>query len=103
MNPDIVPAFSRIVENLRRSGQWDPLLSIAAEHAASHCAFYLRIAKGQFHPADIEETRQVARAWLVEMNYLDPDRARVSLMTADGLDADIAALCEPLEAVPFTG
>ena len=48
-------------------------------------------------------TRLVARTWLVEMNYLDPDRARVSLMTADGLDADIVGLCEPLEAVPFAG
>lgn len=103
MNPDAIPAFTRIVERLRRSGQWDHLFSIAAEQAAESCVFYLRLARGRFHPSDIEETRQVARTWLVEMNYLDSDRARVSLMTADGLDADIVALCEPLEAVPFAG
>jgi hypothetical protein len=93
VKPDAIPAFNRIVERLRRSGQWEPIFEITAEHAAESCAFYLQLAKGRFHPADIEQTRQVARAWLVEMNYLDPGRASVGLMTADGLDADIVAIC----------
>jgi len=60
------------------------------------CALYLRISE---HREFAEDTRRLARSMLIEMHYLLPERGALALLAPDGRDADVLAVCAPLEGV----
>ena len=45
----------------------------------------------------LEDTRRITREALVEFWMVPAERVRPSALTAEGLDAEIAALCAPFD------
>ena len=98
-------AWFNLYEFHARRGTWDPLYLRFAEATAVMCARYVEFAlecralpddapsRGLYEEI-LEETRHLARQSLVEWVLIAPERLRVSAVNDDGLDADIARLCE---------
>src|SRR5262245_8556610 len=94
LSPAARAIYDRLVDYLKNRGRWDDVLyATIVVVAADAVARYLDLARAGDPDAEIE--RQQGRALLVELNYLSPERARLASVNAAGLDADLAALCEP--------
>jgi len=107
LSDEAANAWHRIYAFHVRRGTWQRAYVIGLEWAASHSALYLEIAREMRDvPADapvyaeaaqtVEETRQVARQLLEQWHYIKPERVHLAAMNAEGLDADLVALCAPL-------
>ena len=93
-------ATQRIIANLKNLGLWQPIDDHMAEHAAKSCMFYLRMVKTGIYTQDLEDSRLIARTWLVEILYLPKERKHIALLNEKGVDSDIVAVCEPATTEP---
>ena len=106
-DPEACAAFTRIQTRLRARGEWHPEYAMALVIVASGCACYLRFARALRTPplrdADpqtlreleqhLDDYRRHTREALVELWVIPTERAHISTVDAEGLDADIVALC----------
>jgi len=90
-------AWHRIYDALAGRGEWLDLYRGQLEMTASHCALYLLVAR-QRHadPIQVEEVRLNARRGLAQMLYLPAERVTLATLTPEGIDAEISAVCAPL-------
>lgn len=99
--PGACVAFTRIVDQLWRRGEWLPGYDIMAELAASSCALYTAIvcddqASAVLTKDEIEQYRTEARNALASMKYFTSERARLGLVDANGHDRDLIEICRLL-------
>ena len=108
-DPEALAAYFRIEARLRARGEWKSQYALGAALPAMACAAYLRFAR-EVHtkckntpPADLRKIEKslkryhlTARRALVLFHYFDPERIPLSVVNAEGLDAEIASLCAPI-------
>lgn len=90
-------AFFRIYHFLESQGLWDDIYSSLLAVTAVTCDRYLSMAKCGLLPSEAEEERIAARKLLADFYYIPENRIYLAVITQDGIDADIAALCEPFK------
>jgi len=90
-------AWHRIYGSLAARGEWDEVYITILEVAACQCALYIEAARHPgVDPRLLENIRLDARHGLAEMLYLPAGRVTLALLTPEGLDAEISAVCAPL-------
>ena len=100
-------AWRRLHDFHRRRGTWHDMYLLDMGAVAHACGWYVdaaravrALATGQAAHPDAERAletgRRRARIGLVDWGWLPPERLHVGAIDADGLDADLAALCAPL-------
>lgn len=105
MKPDAARACAwRIQTRLRAQGEWRPEYQAGVDAIATECASYLDLAqdlkrlgpKGMKELARaVERTRIGVRKLMADFRVIPREWVRVSVLNADGLDADIVAICAP--------
>lgn len=97
-DPRARAAWSRLVANLQRRGQWETIFTPITACCAMQCSAYAELVELPGLADLREETRRTARALLVEMNYLPADRRALALLDEHGRDPDVLGVCAPLES-----
>lgn len=108
-NPEACACFIRVQRRLLAMGKWEPIDEITLAPVASMCASYLRFAR-EVHSLEnvspenmreleigLERTHRLAREGLEQFLVIPPERVPLAAVNAEGLDAQIAALCAPLD------
>jgi hypothetical protein len=91
-----VAAWHRIRGRLEARGEWLDLYASCLDMTAAQCARYLETAMAPAaDPHQVEQTRLLARLFLVEMGCIAPERVHLSTVDSAGLDRDIAGVCDP--------
>ena len=96
---DLTPLAQVAWHRIRAGRTWrGPQADIWLRLAAEACATYMSFAAGSgLDPALHEPLRLDARRMLRKATYLPRGSIRLGRLTEDGLDADIVALCAPLD------
>jgi hypothetical protein len=109
-DPAARAAFARIRSRLVARGEWHPEFAIGLVAVALACSRYLRFARAIRALRDVdpenlkelekhsEDYRRLAREILADFWMIPAERAHISAVDAEGLDAEIAALCAPVDA-----
>ena len=108
-DPEARACFARVRSRLRARGEWHPEFALGLVAVASACSRYLRFAHAIRALRDVdpenlkelekhsEDYRRLVREILVDFWVIPAERAHISAVDAEGLDAEIAALCAPVE------
>lgn len=91
--PGAGECWHRIIVRLMQRGLWPPIYEPMAALTAVECGMYRRMCR---YPMLAEETRQHARAALVQMCYLAPERAALAAIDQAGRDIELLAVTAPL-------
>jgi phage terminase small subunit len=109
-DPKARACFHRVQSRLLAMGRWNDIDASGLAALAAACGRYLGFASSiralqnveAYELArmqnTLEQTRLIARRYLAEFLMIPHDRVPLAAMSAEGLDADIADLCAPLEA-----
>lgn len=108
-DPEALACFHRVQQRLRARGEWRPEYALGLAPTATQCASYLGLARAvraqknitrenmEELEIELERTHRLAREGLIDFWVLDPARSALAPLNAEGLDAEIAALCAPLD------
>lgn len=97
-------AFVNAYQACVRRGQWDPGFTSALGILASVAGLYVALVRevAELAPETVSddlaacviEQRRAVREWMIEFLLLAPDAVDGGTLRPDGLDSDIARLCD---------
>lgn len=114
MSPEARACFQRVQARLESRGEWREEYAFGLWPAAEGCAHYLSFARQvralkNLTPseqrnleASVEKERASAREGLADFRMIPYERVPLAAVNAEGLDAEIAALCAPGDAYVST-
>lgn len=102
-----IACWYRVQSRLLAMGKWEHEYVLGLPLVAEQCADYLAFAREVRALKDVdpeamkdlekalEETRRLARECLADFLMIPRNRVPLAVMNAEGLDAEIVALCAP--------
>lgn len=108
MSPESRACYQRVQSRLAARGEWREEYAFGLWPTAEACADYLSFARQvralknltpseqRNFEASVEKERASAREGLADFRMISYERVPLAAVNAEGLDAEIAALCAPL-------
>ena len=108
-DPEAQACWYRVQSRLLARGEWEEIFESGLALAASQSAGYLAFAREVRALKDVdpdamkdlerglEETHRLARECLADYLMILHKRVSLTVLNAEGLDAEIVALCAPFE------